>query len=71
MNNLPGRLSKVAFFGDSIDKRKEMFQYVISIFKIIAKRNDAQLFLAVLKPIVSVWRRGKSDEWLESTRINN
>lgn len=59
MNHLPGRLSKIVLFWDSIDKRKEMFQYVISIFKIITKRNDAQLFLTVLKPIVSVWRWGK------------
>ena len=59
MNHLPGRLSKIVLFGDSIDKRKEMLQYVISIFKIIAKWNDAQLVLPVLKPIVSVWGRGK------------
>ena len=59
MNHLPGRLSKIVLFGDSIDKCKEMLQNIVSIFEIIAERNDAQLVLTVLKPIVSVWGRGK------------
>ena len=59
MNHLPGRLPEVSFFWDPIDKCKEMFQYVVGIFKIVAKRNDTQLVLTILKPIVSIWGQGK------------